>query len=123
MHENSLGWTKRFGEQEPAFCFSHPLGQLTPLTPTLAIIRMEELEKLPIAYVLLNTEIGAEREVLTTVRKTEGVQEAFNLMGIYDIIARVKADTTEGLNKIISEKLQSSKVHSKITVVVPDKAT
>jgi len=75
---------------------------------------------LPTAYVLLNTEIGAEREVLTTIRKTEGVQEAFNLMGIYDIIARVKADTIEGLNKIISEKLLVNKVHSKLTVVVTD---
>lgn len=75
---------------------------------------------MPTAYVLLNTEIGAEREVLTTIRKTEGVQEAFNLMGIYDIIARVKADTIEGLNKIISEKLLVNKVHSKLTVVVTD---
>jgi DNA-binding Lrp family transcriptional regulator len=75
---------------------------------------------LPIAYVLLNTEIGAEREVLKTLRNTEGVQEAFNLLGIYDIIARVKADTIDGLNQIISEKLQVSKVHSKLTIVVTD---
>jgi DNA-binding Lrp family transcriptional regulator len=78
---------------------------------------------LPIAYVLLNTEIGAEREVLTAVRKMEGVQEAFNLIGIYDIIARIKADTIDGLNKIIREKLQISKVHSKTTVVITDKET
>jgi DNA-binding Lrp family transcriptional regulator len=70
-----------------------------------------EVRKLPTAYVLLNTEIGEEREVLTTIRKTEGVQEAFNLMGIYDIIARVKADSMDGLKKIINEKLQINKVH------------
>ena len=75
---------------------------------------------MPVAYVLLNTEIGAEREVLKALRKTEGVQEAFKLMGIYDIIARVNADTMEGLNQIVSEKLQVSKVHSKLTVVVTD---
>ncbi len=75
---------------------------------------------MPMAYVLLNTEIGAEREVLKTLRKTEGVQEAFNLVGIYDIIARVKADTMDGLNKIISENLQVGKVHSKLTVIVTD---
>lgn len=75
---------------------------------------------MPTAYVLLNTEIGEERDVLTTIRKTEGVQEAFSLMGIYDIIARVKADSMDGLKKIINEKLQVNKVHSKLTVVITD---
>ena len=78
---------------------------------------------MPLAYVLLNTEIGAEREVLTTIRKTEGVQEAFNLMGIYDIIARVKADSMDGLKKIINEKLQVNKVNSKLTIVITDQTT
>ena len=78
---------------------------------------------MPTAFVLLNTEIGSEREVLSTLRKMEGVQEAFNLMGVYDIIARVRADTVEGLNKIISEKLQISKVHSKTTVVIQTRPT
>ena len=72
------------------------------------------------AYVLFNTEIGAEREVLTALRETEGVQEAFNLMGIYDIIARVKADSMDGLKKIINEKLHVKKVHSKLTVIITD---
>jgi len=75
---------------------------------------------LPMAYVLLNTEIGAEREVLKNLRKIEGVQEAFNLMGIYDIIARVKADTMDSLNQLINQKLQINRVHSKLTVIVTE---
>jgi DNA-binding Lrp family transcriptional regulator len=77
----------------------------------------------PMAFVLLNTEIGAEREVLTNIRKAEGVLEAFNLMGVYDIIARINADSIEGLNRIISEKLQIHKVHSKTTIVITDSPT
>ena len=75
---------------------------------------------MPMAYVLLNTEIGAEREVLKAVKSIEGVQEAFNLWGVYDIIARVKADSMDKLTKIINEKLQISKVHTKLTVVVTE---
>jgi DNA-binding Lrp family transcriptional regulator len=75
---------------------------------------------MPMAYVLLNTEIGAEREVLDKLRSTEGVQEAFSLLGVYDIIARVKTDTTEKLKQMINEKLQISKVHSKLTIMVSD---
>jgi len=75
---------------------------------------------LPMAYVLLNTEIGAEADVLKALKKIEGVQEAFNLLGIYDIIARVKADTTDKLTYIINHKLQISRVHSKLTVIVTE---
>jgi len=75
---------------------------------------------LPLAYVLLNTEIGAEADVLKTLRKIEGVQEAFNLVGIYDIIARIKADSMDKLRHIVSEKLRISKVHSKLTVIVTE---
>jgi DNA-binding Lrp family transcriptional regulator len=73
-----------------------------------------------VAYVLLNTEIGAEREVLKALRKTEGVQEAFSLFGIYDIIARVKAETEDKLTQIINQELQLSKVNSKLTVIVTE---
>jgi len=75
---------------------------------------------LPVAYVFLNTEIGAQADVMKVLRETEGVQEAFHLMGIYDIIARVNADTMDNLAEIISEKLKISKVHSKLTVVVTE---
>ena len=75
---------------------------------------------MPMAYVLLTTEIGAEREVVKVLRKIEGVQEAFNLAGVYDIIARVKADTMAKLSQIISEQLQISRVQSKLTGMVTE---
>ncbi len=75
---------------------------------------------MPMAYVLLNIEIGAEREVLKKLRATDEVQEAFNLLGIYDIIARVKTDTPEKLTQVINEKLENDKVHSKLAIIVSE---
>ena len=75
---------------------------------------------MPVAYVLLNTEIGAQADVMSELRKTEGVQEAFHLMGVYDIIARVDAESMDKLTKIVNEKLKIDKVHSKLTVVVTE---
>lgn len=75
---------------------------------------------MPIAYVLLNTEIGSEREVLQEIKRIEGVQEAFNLWGVYDIIAQVKADTIDKLNQIINQKLQVKKVNNKLTMVITE---
>jgi hypothetical protein len=74
----------------------------------------------PTAYVLLNTEIGSEQDVLQAIKGVEGVQEAFSLWGVYDIIARVKADTKDKLMQIVTDKLQLSKVHSKLTVMVTE---
>ncbi len=72
------------------------------------------------AYVLINTEIGGEREVLKKLKNTDGVLDAYGLTGIYDIIAKVKADSPEKLMQVINDKLVFDKVHSKLTVVVSD---
>jgi DNA-binding Lrp family transcriptional regulator len=76
---------------------------------------------MPMAYVLLNTEIGEEREILKKLRATDGVQEAFGLLGIYGIIARIKTDSEEKLTQFINGKLEIDKVHSKLTMIVSEK--
>jgi DNA-binding Lrp family transcriptional regulator len=73
---------------------------------------------LPTAYVLLNTEIGTERDVLKILKKIEGVQEAFGLFGIYDIIAKVRADTMAKLTQILNNQFRISEIHPKMTVIV-----
>ena len=75
---------------------------------------------MPMAYVLLNTEIGSQDSILEEIRKIEGVEEAFNLYGVYDIVARIQADTMENLTNIINDKLQATNIHSKLTVVVTE---
>ena len=52
---------------------------------------------MPTAFVLINTEIGSETDVLKELKKVEGVDEASAVYGVYDIVARVKADTMDRL--------------------------
>jgi len=74
------------------------------------------------AYVLLNTEIGAESKVLEALKKIDGVEEAHNLWGIYDIIANIKADSLEKLRNIITKGIgQVEKINSKLTIVITEK--
>jgi len=76
------------------------------------------------AYVLLNTEIGAEFRVLEALKKVEGVEEAHNLWGVYDIIASVKADTMDKLRYIVTKKIQKiGKVNSKLTMIISETLT
>ncbi len=77
---------------------------------------------MPVAYVLLNTEIGAEYEILKALRRIEGVEEAHNLWGVYDIIANVKADSLEKLKSIITTRIEKiGRINSKLTIIITDK--
>ena len=74
---------------------------------------------MPTAYVLLNTEIGAGAEVVEELKKVEGVESAFNLWGVYDIVARVKADTMDKLKEIVTWRIRRlDKVRSTLTMIV-----
>ena len=76
---------------------------------------------MPTAYVLINTEIGSEFNVLEKLKKIEGIEEAHNLWGVYDIIASVKADSMDGLSHIINNRIDKiGKVHSKLTMIIAE---
>jgi len=78
---------------------------------------------MPTAYVLLNTEIGAENQVLKALKRIEGVQEVHNLWGVYDVIANVNAETMEKLKYIITKRIgQVGRINSKLTMIITEKA-
>ncbi len=71
------------------------------------------------AIVLINTDIGAEEDVLKELGSIEGVLEAYIVYGVYDIVAKVTAPSTEALKDIISSKIRKiDKVRSTLTMVV-----
>ena len=54
------------------------------------------------AFVLINTEIGSESEVLEALKKIDAVKEAYMTYGVYDVVAKVSADTMEKLKEIVT---------------------
>jgi DNA-binding Lrp family transcriptional regulator len=50
---------------------------------------------MPTAYILLNTEIGAENQVLKALKRIDGIEEVYSLWGVYDIIANIKTESME----------------------------
>ena len=76
---------------------------------------------MPKAYLMINTEIGSEPNVLETLKKLEGVEEAHSLFGIYDIIASLKADTVDRLKWLITKRIgKIEKISAKLTLIIPD---
>jgi DNA-binding Lrp family transcriptional regulator len=76
----------------------------------------------PTAYILVNTEIGAEKQVLRALKEIQGVEEAHSLWGVYDIIANVRADSVEELKYIVTSQIEKiSKINSKLTMMITEK--
>ena len=71
------------------------------------------------AFVLVNAEIGAEEEVLQLLKKIEGVKEAYMVYGVYDIIAKIQADSMDQLKEIVTWHIRRlNKVRSTLTMIV-----
>jgi len=74
---------------------------------------------LPTAFVLINSEIGAEDAVLKEIKKIKNVVEAYTVYGVYDIIAKVQAETMEKLKEVITWNIRRlEKVRSTLTMIV-----
>jgi len=74
---------------------------------------------MPIAFVLINAEIGSEEEVLRSLKEVEGVEEAHAVYGVYDIIAKIRADTMDKLKEVVTWHIRRlNKVRSTLTMIV-----
>ena len=83
-----------------------------------SLSRLGEI-RVPKAFVLINVESGSEEEVLERIKKSEGVEEAYYSYGVYDIIAKIKAETMERLREAVSQKMRAiSKVRSTLTLII-----
>ena len=74
---------------------------------------------MPLAFVLINAEIGSEDEVVTELRKIGNVKESYVVYGVYDIVAKVEADSMDKLKEIVTWKIRRlDKVRSTLTMIV-----
>jgi len=72
-----------------------------------------------IAYVLISTEIGAEKDVLEKLRDIPEIKEAYVVYGVYDVVAKVMVDSVDGLREIITSKIRKlNRVRSTLTMIV-----
>ncbi len=74
---------------------------------------------MPVAFVLINAEIGSEDEVGKELRKIPNVRESYIVYGVYDIVAKVEADSMDKLKEIVTWKIRRlDKVRSTLTMIV-----
>ncbi|MGB6681856.1 MAG: Lrp/AsnC ligand binding domain-containing protein [Candidatus Bathyarchaeia archaeon] len=76
---------------------------------------------MPAAFVLINSELGKEEELLKELRSMENVKEAHFVYGVYDVIVKVEAESVEKLKDLITFKIRRlSDVRSTLTMTVAE---
>ncbi|MFX1251200.1 MAG: Lrp/AsnC ligand binding domain-containing protein [Promethearchaeota archaeon] len=74
---------------------------------------------MPMAFVLINTELGKEDTVIDDLKKIPGVLEVFLLYGVYDLIVKVEEATTLSLNELIRSRIRRlPNVNTTLTMIV-----
>ena len=73
------------------------------------------------AYVLFGVELGAEEQVLKEVKLVDEVQEAYVTYGVFDLVLKVNADSSEGLKQLVTHRLRTiANVRSTMTLMLTE---
>ena len=59
-----------------------------------------------LAIVLISAEPGKDRKVANEVKKLKGVEKAFLVSGLYDVVARVKGASAEEILALVYDKIR-----------------
>jgi len=61
---------------------------------------------MPVAYLLINCELGYERAVIEQLRQLDYVKEVTATFGTFDILAKLVSPTTSELNNTLSKEIR-----------------
>jgi DNA-binding Lrp family transcriptional regulator len=74
---------------------------------------------MPIAYVLINYDIGTEEKFIDKLKNVPGVMEVNEVNGVYDIVAKIASDTLGSLNETITRHIKTiDTIRSTMTLIV-----
>jgi DNA-binding Lrp family transcriptional regulator len=69
------------------------------------------------AYVMMNCDLGSEKEVIDLLEKIEGVKEAHGTLGLYDIVAQIESGSEEKIREIVTGTIRKiPKIRSTMTL-------
>ncbi len=69
------------------------------------------------AFVLVNTNLGSEAEVVSELMTIEGIVGVHEVYGVYDLVIEVEAESQQKLKEIIFSRIRTLKhVRSTLTL-------
>lgn len=70
------------------------------------------------AYVLLNTELGKEAEVIKALKEVKEIRAVYSLYGIYDVLVELDAKTMDSVKEVVFNHIRRlDNVKSTITLI------
>jgi DNA-binding Lrp family transcriptional regulator len=77
---------------------------------------------MPIAYVLVNCELGKEDEIIRELKSLPGLVEIYVVHGVYDMIIKINTDTMEKLKETASWHIRKNdKIKTTQTLIVNER--
>jgi len=79
---------------------------------------------MPIAYILLNSDLGSDAEIISKIKKILGEidsigYEVQGVYGVYDIIVKITSKNMDNIRSTITNQIRKiDKVHSTLTMMV-----
>ena len=79
---------------------------------------------MPIAFILLNSDLGSDQEIVTKIKEILGVEKGLKydvqgVYGIYDIVVKIESDNADHLRSVITNKIRKiDRVQSTLTMMV-----
>ncbi|MHB8566952.1 MAG: Lrp/AsnC ligand binding domain-containing protein [Nitrososphaerales archaeon] len=71
------------------------------------------------AFVLINTDLGAELDVTNHIRGIPNVVEVHTVYGMYDIVAKIEAQSLAEVKETITHSIRMpEKIRSTLTMIV-----
>lgn len=73
------------------------------------------------AFIFINVEPGSESDVLENLRGFAEVKESYFVYGVYDLVAKVEAESVDRLKEVVTWKIRRlDKVKSTLTTIIMD---
>jgi len=72
-----------------------------------------------IAFVLINTDMGSEQDVIKELKDLNVVSDVYGVYGVYDLVLRLEAESLDEIKDAISQHIRTIKgVKSTLTMIV-----
>ena len=69
------------------------------------------------AYVMINCDLGSEKEVITSLKQITGIKEAHGTLGIYDIVIQIESSSEQNIQEIVTKVIRKMpKIQSTVTL-------
>jgi len=70
------------------------------------------------AFAMISAETGVEAEIMEELKNIPGVQEVYQVYGVYDIIIKIEAETMQELKEVVLSRVRNlDKIRSTLTMI------